>query len=294
MWLSKSSVGRKVVMSVSGIALVLFLLFHMSMNLVAIFSAEGYNMICEFLGANWYALIATAGLAALVVVHFVYAFILTIQNRKARGSQRYAVSERPKGVSWASQNMLALGIVVILGMGLHLFNFWANMQLPEVLHKLGMDVDVTYAADGVHYIVKTFECPVYVALYVIWLAALWFHLTHGFWSAMQTLGFNNKVWFARWKAAGNFIVTVIILGFLAVVVATTAGVIAEENKGCAVENCCIEKCDTPCNANGCATEKKCDTPCNGNECAAEKKCETPCTKDACDTPCGNHTPCGGC
>ena len=88
MWLFKSSVGRKVVMSVTGAALVLFLLFHMSMNLVAIISTDGYNAICEFLGANWYALGGTAGLAALVVLHFVYAFILTLQNRKARGSQR--------------------------------------------------------------------------------------------------------------------------------------------------------------------------------------------------------------
>ena len=225
MWLSKSSVGRKVVMSVSGVALVLFLFFHMSMNLVAIFSPEGYNMICELLGANWYALIATAGLAALVVVHFVYAFILTLQNRKARGTERYAVSERPKGVSWASQNMLVLGIIVILGMGLHLFNFWANMQLPEVLHKLGMSVDVKYAADGVHHIANTFQCPVYSVLYVVWLAALWFHLTHGFWSAMQTLGVNNKVWFCRWKAVGNVLSTIIILGFLAVVVAGAFGII---------------------------------------------------------------------
>ena len=94
MWLFNSSVGKKVLMSVTGLALVFFLLFHMSMNLVAIFSTEGYNMICEFLGANWYALAGTAGLAVLVVVHFVYAFILTMQNRRARGSQRYAVSER--------------------------------------------------------------------------------------------------------------------------------------------------------------------------------------------------------
>lgn len=226
MWLSKTSVGRKVVMSVTGIALVLFLLFHMSMNLVALFSAEGYNMICEFLGANWYALVATAGLAVLVLAHFVYAFILTMQNRKARGSQRYAVSERPKGVSWASQNMLVLGIIVILGMGLHLFNFWANMQLPEVLHKLGMDVcegQLALAANGTYYIASTFSCPVYTVLYVVWLAALWFHLTHGFWSAMQTLGINNKVWFCRWKAIGNVVVTLIILGFLAVVVAAFFG-----------------------------------------------------------------------
>ena len=204
-------------MSVSGIALVLFLLFHMSMNLVAIFSAEGYNMICEFLGANWYALIATAGLAALVVVHFVYAIILTLQNKKARGGQGYAYTVKPKNVEWASQNMFVLGVIVILGMALHLFNFWANMQLVEVLHMLGANVDASLAADGVHYIKETFACPVYVALYVIWLVALWFHLTHGFWSALQTLGWANQIWFNRWRVIGNVLVTIIILGFLAVV-----------------------------------------------------------------------------
>ena len=240
MWLSKSSVGRKVVMSVSGVALVLFLLFHMAMNLVAIISTEGYNMICEFLGANWYALVGTVGLAVLVAVHFVYAFILTIQNRKARGNQRYAVSERPKGVSWASQNMLVLGIIVILGLGLHLFNFWANMQLPEVLHKLGMHVEpavMENVANGSGYIAKTFTCPVYSVLYVVWLAALWFHLTHGFWSAMQTLGWNNKVWFCRWKAIGCVIVTLIILGFLAVVVAGFFGLGALGTIECAGACC---------------------------------------------------------
>ncbi len=222
MWLFNSSVGKKVIMSISGIALVLFLLFHMSMNLVAIFSAEGYNLICEFLGANWYALIATAGLAALVVVHFVYAIILTLQNKKARGGQGYAYTVKPKNVEWASQNMFVLGVIVVLGMALHLFNFWANMQLVEVLHMLGANVDASLAADGVHYIKETFACPVYVALYVIWLVALWFHLTHGFWSALQTLGWANQIWFNRWRVIGNVIVTIIILGFLAVVVAYAA------------------------------------------------------------------------
>ncbi len=149
MWLSNSSVGRKVVMSVTGIALVLFLTFHMAMNLVAIISADGYNMICEFLGANWYALVATAGLAALFVIHIIYAFWLTMQNRKARGSERYAVVDKPKTVEWASQNMLVLGLIVIVGLGLHLFNFWAKMQLPELMHNMGMHADtltLAYAA----------------------------------------------------------------------------------------------------------------------------------------------------
>lgn len=219
MWLSNSSVGRKVVMSVTGIALVLFLTFHMAMNLVAIVSAEGYNLVCEFLGANWYALVATAGLAALFVIHIIYAFWLTMQNRAARGTERYAVVEKPKNVEWASQNMLVLGIIVILGLGLHLFNFWAKMQLPEIMHKMGnLAVDTTYVADGAHHIVNTFSNPVYVVLYLIWLGALWFHLTHGFWSSMQSLGWNNKVWIERWKCVSNIYSTIVVFGFAIVVI----------------------------------------------------------------------------
>ena len=88
MWLINSSIGRKYVMSITGIALVLFLLFHGTMNFVAILSPESYNAICHFLGANWYALVGTVGLALLVVLHFTFASILTWQNYKARGRDR--------------------------------------------------------------------------------------------------------------------------------------------------------------------------------------------------------------
>ena len=119
-------------MSVTGVALILFLTFHMSMNVVALFSGEAYNAVCEFLGANWYALVATLALAALAVIHIVYAFLLTMQNRRARGEERYAVTARPAKVEWASQNMLVLGIIVLLGLLLHLFNFWYNMMFAEL------------------------------------------------------------------------------------------------------------------------------------------------------------------
>ena len=219
MWLSNSSVGRKVVMSVTGLALILFLTFHMAMNLVALVSAEGYNMICEFLGANWYALVATAGLAALFVIHIIYAFWLTMQNRKARGNIRYEVTAKPKNVEWASQNMLVLGIIVIVGLGLHLAHFWANMQLPEVMHKMGVDANLENVTNGVHHIQATFSNWVYVVLYLVWLAALWFHLTHGFWSALQSLGWNNQTWIKRWKCVSDIYATIIVLGFAAVVIA---------------------------------------------------------------------------
>ena len=226
MWLINSSIGRKVVMSVTGIALILFMTFHCCMNVAALFSGEAYNTICELLGANWYAVAATLGLAALAVCHIVYAFILTAQNRRARGSERYAVTDRPAKVEWASQNMLVLGIIVVLGLLLHLFNFWYNMMFAELV---GMET-VLSPSVGFGLMKETFGNPVFVVLYVIWLVAIWFHLSHGFWSAMQTLGWNGKVWFCRWKAIGIAYVTILMVCFLVVVLAFFFG--------CAPSLCC--------------------------------------------------------
>ena len=216
-----SSITKKLIMAITGGALVLFLLFHGSMNIVAIIKPEGYNKICEFLGANWYALIATAGLAALMVFHLIYAFVLSFQNYKARGKQRYAVVDRQEGVSWASKNMLVIGAIVLLGLGLHLFNFWANMQLPEVLHKLGMHVEedvMALVADGSHYIVNSFSCSVYSIIYLVWLAFLWFHLAHGVASVMQSIGWNNHVWKNRIEVIGKVVAALIVLLFASVVI----------------------------------------------------------------------------
>lgn len=212
-----SSITKKLIMAVTGGALVFFLLFHASMNIVAIIKPEGYNKICEFLGANWYALVATVGLAALMVFHLIYAFVLSLQNYRARGKQRYAVVEKQEGVSWASKNMLVIGAIVLIGLGLHLFNFWAKMQLPEVLHKLGMHADITYAADGVHHIVNTFSCSVYSIIYLVWLAFLWFHLAHGVASVMQSIGWNNHVWQNRIEVIGKIIAALIVVMFAVVV-----------------------------------------------------------------------------
>ena len=165
-FLSNSSLGKKLVMSVTGCFLVLFILFHMSMNVTAIISPEGYNAICGFLGANWYALAGTVVLAAGVVIHFIYAIVLTLNNYRARGSQRYAVTVKEPGVAWASKNMLVLGVIVLLGMGLHLYNFWAKMQLVEIMggHTNSLGLAVT---DGAALIAYTFSQWYYVVLYLV-------------------------------------------------------------------------------------------------------------------------------
>ncbi len=203
-------------MSISGLFLILFLLFHMSMNLAAVFSTEAYNAICEFLGANWYALVGTLVLAAGFVVHIVYATILTLRNRAARGEQRYAVTAMPASVSWASRNMFVLGVIVVLGLILHLYNFWYKMQFAEIIgnHNLG----AFGPTDGAAYIIDLFSNPIYCVLYLIWFVAIWFHLTHGFWSAFQTIGWDNQIWLGRLKCIANVVATIVFLGFAVVVV----------------------------------------------------------------------------
>lgn len=219
MWLFNSTIGRKVVMAVTGICLILFLTFHAAMNCVALFSGEAYNTICELLGTNWYALAGTLGLAALAVIHIVYAFWLTIQNRAARGTQRYDVTDKPGKVEWASQNMLVLGIIVLLGLFLHLYDFWYNMMFAELCGTVGQ----ISPTDGFEFIKITFSNPVFAVMYLIWFAAIWFHLSHGFWSAIQTMGWNGKTWFCRWKVIGIVYVTLLMLLFAVVVIAFLSG-----------------------------------------------------------------------
>jgi len=215
MWLFDSSVGRKFIMSITGICLVLFLTFHCLMNIVVIFSPEGYNAICEFLGANWYAIIGTLALALGCVIHILYAFVLSIQNLIARGKERYAVTERQDGVEWASKNMLVLGIIILGFLGLHLYNFWFKMQFVELT---GIETGIYSPTDGAAYVKDLFAQPVYFVLYLVWLAALWFHLTHGVWSALHTLGWNNNTWMPRVKCISNIVSTCVVLTFMAVVV----------------------------------------------------------------------------
>lgn len=219
-FLCNSSIGKKLVMSISGCFLVLFLLFHMSMNIAALFSAEAYNAICGFLGANWYAVAGTGVLAAGVFVHFGYALLLTIQNRKARGQQRYAVTVTEKGVSWASKNMLVLGVIIIGGLAIHLIHFWSNMMLVELMGEHSVVIGgVEYApTDGAGLIAYTFSKWYNVLIYVVWLAALWFHLSHGAWSMIQTVGWANDKWYPRLKCLSTLVATLICGGFALVVI----------------------------------------------------------------------------
>ena len=217
MWLIHSSIGRKVIMSVTGIFLILFLTFHSIMNVTVLFSAQVYNDICEILGANWYAILGTGALALGFVLHILYALYLTLLNLKARGKDRYAVTQRQEGVAWASKNMFVLGLIIFGFLVLHLFNFWAKMQLVELTHGHGWaEAGLPNPQEGAFFINELFSNPVYSIIYIVWLAALWFHLTHGVWSSLQSIGMNNKTWLPRVKCVANVYSTIIIILFMAI------------------------------------------------------------------------------
>jgi succinate dehydrogenase / fumarate reductase cytochrome b subunit len=185
------------------------------MNITAVFSADAYNTICSLLGANWYAVAGTIALGGLVAIHFIYALILTVQNNKARGHNAYAVSVRPKNVEWASQNMFVLGVIVIGFMVLHFSQFWYKMMFAELMghHEVELGGELLSPQDGAAFIQYYFSQAWVVVAYVVWYIALWFHLSHGFWSAIQTIGWNNLVWMNRWKVISQVVATLICLAF---------------------------------------------------------------------------------
>ncbi|MDF9830899.1 succinate dehydrogenase cytochrome b subunit [Parabacteroides sp. PF5-6] len=215
MWLLNSSIGKKLIMSISGIFLVLFLTFHAAMNVAAVFSEEAYNMICSLLGANWYAVAATLVLAAIIALHFVYALMLTLQNQKARGNDSYAVNVRQKNVTWASKNMFILGVIIVGFMLLHFAQFWYKMMFAELLgnHHVELGGAMVSPQDGAAFINYYFSHLWVVIAYLIWYVALWFHLTHGIWSGIQTIGWSNNLWIKRWKVIGNIYATVLMAAF---------------------------------------------------------------------------------
>ena len=214
-----SSITKKLIMSVSGLFLILFLLLHMTINLFSVVdsfkgtygAAEGlFQAGCDFMALPIVTIMVPV-LAAGFLVHIVYAFMLTAGNLRARGGlQRYAGGSKGKDESWAAKNMLLLGVIVLGLVAFHLNHFWADMQLKEFQ---GHHAENPYVL-----LTATFKSVWMTALYIVWFVALGLHLCHGFWSAFQSMGLSNKIWEKRLTYIGYFFIAVIVLGFAAVAV----------------------------------------------------------------------------
>lgn len=205
----KSSIGKKLIMSITGLFLILFLFIHATINALSLISQEAFRAGCEFMSLPIVTIMVPI-LAAGFIIHIIYAFVLNLMNYRARGRDRYAVSNKAKADDWAAKNMLVLGIIVLGVLAFHLTHFWAYMQLPELM---GQE-----AYDPIFLLGSTFAKTWVLCIYIIWFVALWFHLTHGFWSAFQTLGWNNDIWLKRWKVIGIIVATILCLVFVAVAI----------------------------------------------------------------------------
>ena len=214
-----SSITKKLIMSISGLFLIVFLLLHLTINAFSILdtingtygAADGlFAKGCEFMALPIVTIMVPV-LAFGFFVHIAYALILTAGNIKARGGVcRYASGSKGKAESWASKNMFVLGIVVLGLVAFHLNHFWADMRLKEFMGE--------HAEDPYLLLNATFQNWWMVAIYIVWFVALGFHLTHGFWSAFQTIGMSNQIWEKRLYFIGYIFVAVIVLGFCAVAV----------------------------------------------------------------------------
>lgn len=190
-WFSRlltSTLGRKVMMAITGLFLILFLVVHLIGNLQLLRHDQGeaFNVYAHFMTSN--PLIKTISYVnyAAILVHVVWAFMLTKINRDARGPEGYAVTKNSS--EWTSRNMGILGTLIFIFLVIHLRGFWAKMHwgdMPMATYEGETYKDLFKVVD------EAYSHLWYVALYVISMCVLAFHLWHGFASAFQSLGLNH-------------------------------------------------------------------------------------------------------
>ncbi len=209
-----SSIGRKVVMSLTGLFLIVFLLVHLAGNLQLLYhdGGEKFNLYAKFMTTN--PLIKTVSylLYASILIHAIQGWLLWRKNRQARGPQRYAVKvTKAVGTnSFAAGNMGWLGTVIFVFLLIHLYQFWLQMKLGklDMANYGGQEAKDLYAIVSLAY-----KNPVYVVFYVLSMAVIALHLLHGFQSAFQTLGLNHEKYTPLVKGAGKLYAILIPLGF---------------------------------------------------------------------------------
>lgn len=199
-----SSLGQKLVMSLTGLFLILFLCVHLYGNMQLFKEDEGfaYNAFTKFMTHNPLIELVAWLLYAFILLHAIQGIALWIQNQRSRGPQGYAVKvTRTTGTnSFASKNMARLGILILVFLGIHMGDFWWAMkfgEIPLITHADGEEYQNMYLM-----VEQSFSQTWIVVLYVISMVGLYFHLIHGFQSAFQTLGINHKKYTPAIKALG--------------------------------------------------------------------------------------------
>ena len=208
-----ASIGRKFLMSITGLFLMMFIAVHLTVNLLLIFDDSGdlFNSAAHFMVTNPVIRIVEPLLGLGFMIHIVWSFFLEYQNWKARPVK---YNQKSKGVSssWASRNMLVLGALVLVFLISHIIDFYWVIRFTDEMKEVvinGEHMEDTYTL-----VAGLFKTSIlYDVVYVIGAILLGFHLSHGFWSAFHTLGLNNKNWMNRLELVGKFYAVIIAVGF---------------------------------------------------------------------------------
>jgi succinate dehydrogenase / fumarate reductase cytochrome b subunit len=217
-----SSIGKKVVMALSGLFLLVFLLQHMSINMLSVISPDLFNEVSQFMGTNPLVQgLLQPVLMFGVLFHLGMGIKLELENRAAR-PVKYAMNNGGANSTWMSRNMIITGITVMLFLILHLYDFWVHeMQVKYLQGDMSGLIDPMIADSGYRYwqeLHEKFHDPVRVALYVVSFVFLALHLLHGFQSAFQSVGFNHRKYTPVIKKLSNIYAIVVPLGFVVVAV----------------------------------------------------------------------------
>jgi succinate dehydrogenase / fumarate reductase cytochrome b subunit len=186
----RSSIGRKVIMALTGLFMCTFLVVHLAGNLQLLKDdgGEAFNIYAKFMTSNPLIKFIAYGNYAIILLHVFDGLFLTLANRSAR-PVAYAYAAPKVGASWSSRNMGILGTIILVFLIVHMRNFWYEMHfgsLPTANYG-GTDYKNLYEI-----VAFSFKNPIYVGVYVLSMAAIGFHLVHGFASAFQSLGLHHS------------------------------------------------------------------------------------------------------
>jgi succinate dehydrogenase / fumarate reductase cytochrome b subunit len=209
-----SSIGRKLVMSLTGLFLIIFLIVHLAGNLQLLAGDEGksFNLYAEFMTSNPFIETISIILYLSILVHAVQGWLLWRKNSVARGDQGYAVkvTRVVSTDSFPARNMGWLGTIIFVFLMIHLYQFWLQMKLDFLPY-------VTYDGEQVKNLYRPVEAaysnPRFVIFYVASMVVIALHLDHGFQSAFQTLGINHRKYTPVIKFVGKAYAILIPLGF---------------------------------------------------------------------------------
>ena len=211
-----STIGRKYAMALSAMFLLIFLIMHLSVNLLSLGGENGpFNAASYFMGYNPLIQFVMQPILVIgLIFHFVMGFVLEIQNNRARPI-KYGMNNRAANSSWMSRNMLISGAVILAFLVLHMYDFWAHEITYKYVPGEGDAADTTRFWCELH---AKFAELWRVVLYVISFVLLGLHLAHGFQSSFQSVGARHPKYTPVIKAIGTWYSILIPAGFIFIAV----------------------------------------------------------------------------